>query len=234
MFWKYLCDNFDYYKLRSLTATHIGLDAKVYTTHDGISVLIEPLEGDGDFRSPACRSILSKNDVVITNPPFSLFRELLNLILDEKKDYIIIGSLNAISYKIIFPLLQQGKMKLGVNKRLKYFIQPDGTLKTFGNIVWFASMGHGITLPEIPLTKEYDPDKYPKYDNYNAIEVGRVADIPKDYYGEMGVPITFMLKYNPEQFDIIGLDNYLSIDNKRFRINGDIKYARIVIKRKVE
>jgi hypothetical protein len=192
--------------------------------------LIEPLEGDGDFRSPACRSILSKNDVVITNPPFSLFREFIKFI--DEKDFIVIGSLNAITYNEFFPYLKSGRVSVGKHIP-KRFVDGDG-YKDLGNIRWFSSFVIEKKDKPLVLTATYNPDKYPRYDNYHAIEVGRVVDIPKDYYGEMGVPITYMDRHDPEQFDIIGLDNYLSIDNKRFRINGGIKYARIVIKRKVE
>jgi hypothetical protein len=242
MFWKYFVDNFEVIGLKQVMATYLSTDSAEIWVKTAAGTTIRPLKSNGDFRSEECKGYLKSCDVVITNPPFSLFRELLDLILASEKDYILMGTLNVITYKIAFPLLQQGKMWLGVNKRIKNFKQPDGTLKSFGNIVWFTSMDHGITLPEIPLTKKYDPDKYPKYDHYDAINVDRVADIPKDYYSEMGVPITFMLKYNPEQFEIIdALNQYSTLHGPtpetRGRyltaINGKIKYVRVVIKRKV-
>ena len=211
--------------------------------------------GDGDFRSPECIEILKECDIVCTNPPFSLFREFVDTIMSYNKLCLIIGNQNAFVYKEIFPLMMNNKLCTGYNM-VKEFNQPDGSIKKFGNICWFTNMKVNKCIEKIVLTKIYNPIDYPKYDNYDAIEVGRVANIPKDYDGVMGVPITFLFKYNPEQFGIIGgfkgfkecdLENGFIcgemteyIDSKTHAIkrwngptiNKKAKYTRILIRRK--
>lgn len=182
---------------------------------------------DGDFRSDVCNEILKECDIVITNPPFSLFREFVDWINKEQKQFLIIGSQNAFTYKEIFPLFKECKIWTGYNK-VKTFKQPDGTIKTFGNICWFANLPVDKD-DEITLTKTYNPKDYPKYDNFDAIEVSRVANIPKDYDGIMGVPITFLDKYHP-QFEIVKFRK--GDDDKDLRVNGKDTYARVLIKRK--
>lgn len=164
------------------------------------------LEGDGDFRSEECLKLLDEADIVVTNPPFSLFREYVAVLMEHKKKFIIIGSKNAITYKEFFPLLKNNKMWLGSNNPApKEFMQRDGTIKKFGNIGWYTNLDLKKCHEELTLVNRYTPDEYPHYDNYDAIEVNKVANIPYDYDGVMGVPITFLDKYNPEQFEIIGL-----------------------------
>lgn len=171
----------------------------------------------------------SNYDVVITNPPFSLFREFIDTLEKNSMDYLVIGNKNAITYKEIFPLLQNNKMWIGVNN-VTTFTKPDGTEQKFGNIGWFTNIPHHKRNEFIPLTKEYNPEIYFKYDNYNAIDVSKVADIPKDYNGCMGVPITFLDKYNPEQFEIIKFRK--GDDDKDLCVNGKCPYFRIIIKKK--
>ncbi|MCC6403975.1 MAG: adenine-specific methyltransferase EcoRI family protein [Fimbriimonadaceae bacterium] len=184
-----------------------------------------PLQGDGtypggDFRSKACVQMLEEADVVVTNPPFSLFREYVAQLVAHKKKFLIIGNQNAITYKEVFILIKQNKVWLGVdNGGTKWFqVPPDYDIQTesrkkvengvkyfsMGSIMWFTNMDHAKRHEEIKLFKKYSPAEYPTYDNYDAIEVGKVADIPEDYDGAMGVPITFLDKYNPDQFEIIG------------------------------
>ena len=251
-FWQFFMNHHLDLGLKKLIATHYDENGKAYkiwieedTTGDGYiddgDALQEDLIGNGDFRSPECIEILKESDIVCTNPPFSLFREFMDWIISHDKQFLIIGSQNAFTYKEIFPLFKEGKIWTGYNK-VKQFIQPDGTTKKFGNICWFTNLPVNKD-DEIPLTKTYNPKDYPKYDNYNAIEVGRVANIPKNYYDVMGVPITFIDKYNPNQFVILGHTSSCDISSEveelridsnfrnRGRINGKEKYDRILIKR---
>ena len=187
----------------------------------GENELVE-LEGDGDFRSEECLALLDEADIVATNPPFSLFREYVSVLMEHQKKFIVIGSQNAITYKEFFPLLKDDKVWLG-STHPKEFIQRNGTVKKFGNICWFTNLDIKKRHEELILVKKYagHEDEYPTYDNYDAIEVSRVADIPLDYDGVMGVPITFLDKYNPEQFEITGLlqsstDEQAGIPNLRY------------------
>ena len=177
--------------------------------------------GAGDFRSHECLDLLDEADVVVTNPPFSLFREYVATLMEHDKRFVVIGNQNAIGYKEIFPLLRNNELWLGYGK-VKEFIVPstdhpdrdnvavgaDGkAIAKFGNICWYTNFDIKKRHEDLLLYRRYKGHEsdYPKYDNYDAIEVSKVADIPEDYYGMMGVPITFMDKYNPEQFEILGL-----------------------------
>lgn len=212
----------------------------------------------GDFRSKECVELLRECDVVVTNPPFSLFREYVAQLIEHKKAFIIIGNQNAITYKEIFKLLKENHIWLGNNCGNQIFAVPDNFQKKntffengkkyakFGNICWFTN----VTIPkrseDIILYKKYSPEEYPKYDNYDAINVNRTQDIPMDYYGIMGVPITFLEKHNPDQFTIIdGLNRYTLFDSQNTNeivrsihshtcnINGKPTYFRIAIKRRI-
>lgn len=164
------------------------------------------LEGDGDFRSEECLALLEEADVVVTNPPFSLFREYVATLMEYGKKFIAIGSQNAITYKEFFPLLKNDEVWPGVTHP-KEFVQRNGEIKKFGNICWFTNLDIRKRHEELILVKKYagHEDEYPKYDNYDAIEVSKVVNIPLDYAGVMGVPITFLDKYSPDQFEIVGL-----------------------------
>lgn len=211
------------------------------------------LEGDGDFRSDECIELLKEADIVATNPPFSLFRQYIAQLIEYKKDFIIIGNQNALTYKEIFPLFMQNKIWYGasIHSHGRDFRVPDDyplrayEYRTDENgykyinvkgVRWFTNIDYDERHEDLILYKTYSPEAYPKYDNYDAIEVGKTADIPCDYYGIMGVPISFMDKYNPEQFDIIGLDRYTVpkeyLVGGRVAINGKPKYARILIRRR--
>ncbi len=203
---------------------------------------IKHLKGDGDFRSPECIEMLKQADIVVTNPPFSLFREYIAQLVEYKKKFIIIGNQNAITYKDIFKLIKGNKIWLGYTSP-KEFKQQDGSIKKFGNICWFTNLPHKKRNEELILYKEYNAKEYPKYDNYNAINVDKVKDIPMDYNGAMGVPITFLGKHNPNQSELLGIMN-TGEENKGIRyegtlhgrpiINGVEKYLRILIKNKKE
>ena len=168
-----------------------------------------PLEGEGDFRSPESIELLKQADLVVTNPPFSLFREYVNQLVEYKKQFLIIGNDNARTYVDIFELIQKNKIWAGYGK-VKEFIQPDGSIKGFGNVGWYTNLDVAKRHESLTLYKKYSPNEYPKYANYDAIEVSKVTDIPVDYDGEMGVPISFLDKYNPGQFDIVGSSSNLS------------------------
>lgn len=198
------------------------------------------LIGDGDFRSSESKELLKQADIVVTNPPFSLFREYVAQLIEFDKKFLIIGSDNAITYKEIFPLIRDKKLWLGYNK-VKEFIQRNGEIKKFGNIGWYTNLDIKKRHEEIVLVKKYNPLDYPKYDNYDAIEVSKVKDIPKDYDGVMGVPITFIDKFNPEQFEILDLNpHFFSVVEKglpkpkqlKFSDGRKDPYARILIKNK--
>ena len=224
------------------------LDIEYLLKHDKNSS--SKLKGNGDFRSKECLEILDEADIIVTNPPFSLFREFLQLLVEHNKDFLIIGSQNAVTYKEVFALIKENKVWLGYNSGDMHFKVPDyyeeratrfwidetgQKWRSLGNICWFTNLDISKRHEDLILYKTYSPDEYQEYDNYNAINVNKVAEIPIDYKGVMGVPITFLNKYNPDQFEIIGIDRYVE-DNpnygKRFTINGKETYARILIKNK--
>lgn len=176
-----------------------------------------PLKGDGDFRSQECIDILQEADIVITNPPFSLFKEYIAQLIFYDKKFLIIGNQNAITYKEVFPHIKDNKVWLGYGfpRNCAHFINKyyqdtatdtdhrEGMIRVSG-IMWFTNLDVSLRHERMLLYRTYDPALYPHYDNYDAIEVGKTVDIPCDYDGVMGVPITFMPKYNPEQFEIVG------------------------------
>ncbi len=173
------------------------------------------LKGDGDFRSEECIELLKQADIVVTNPPFSLFREYVAQLVKFKKKFIIIGNLSKIGYKNIFPLFAQNYLWLGYNwgsqsfevpmsfNERKTYIENGKKFAKLGNICWFTNIQTEKRKKVLELYKKYNPQDYPKYDNYDAINVNNLTDIPCDYDGVMGVPITFLDKYNPEQFEIV-------------------------------
>ena len=214
--------------------------------------VLTKLKGDGDFRSAECVALLDEADVVVTNPPFSLFREYMAQLMEHGKQFLIVGNMNAAIYREIFPLIKDNKVWLGnksghfwfkvpphyEEKATDFKIDENGQKwRRMGNICWFTNLDFEKRHEKMLLWKKYSPDAYPKYDNYDAIEVSKTDDIPCDYGGKIGVPITFMDKYNPEQFEILGLDRYIE-DNPhyghRFKVDGKETYARIIIRRRVE
>ena len=262
-FWTYFSLNFDFFGLKQLTSTHYDPDKPTYRLdlyeYDTEPVKT-PLEGNGDFRNPESIKILEEADVVVTNPPFSLFREYLAQLIEYGKEFVIMGSLNAITYKEVFPLIKDGKIWLGIQSGAMTFKIPKDragkvssawtdengvSWQKLGNIVWFTNLDHKRRHEEILLWTSYNPDLHPKYDNYDAIEVSRVKDIPDGYTGAMGVPITFLGRHNPDQFEILGsrrwakkqelLDLYCGeVDppenDKKTLIDGRETYDRIFIR----
>ena len=210
------------------------------------------LEGDGDFRSAECVELLQEADIVVTNPPFSLFREYVAQLVEHEKKFVIIGNVNAITYKEVFKLIKSNDVWLGqsIHSGDREFRVPDNyPLEAAGyrvdndgvkyirvkGVRWFTNLDFPKRHEMLTLYKRYTPEEYPTYDNYDAINVDKVAEIPFDYDGAMGVPITFLDKYNPDQFEILGLDRYIEgnrTPNRRMRINDNELYARIIIRRK--
>ena len=196
------------------------------------------MEGDGDFRSEECIKLLEEADIVVTNPPFSLFREYVANLFENNKIFLILGNMNAISCKEIFPLLKNNQMWLGVTPRgMDFEVPTKGSEKKFVNVnaVWYTNLEHDRRNEKLRLWKKYTPNDFPKYDNFDAIEISRVSDIPVEYDGLMGVPITFLDKYSPTQFQIIGTARELTKNahgkSSQFFLNGKELYTRIVIRR---
>ena len=242
-FFKYFVENFEKLGLKRLVATcYKSQDVDLFSqgdceraicqvyegdkngnmTMDDDEIGVRELKGDGDFRSAECIEILKEADIVVTNPPFSLFREYVAQLIRYDKKFLIIGNVNAITYKEIFPLFRSNEMWLGasIHSGDRKFGVPEGyPLNAAGcgidengqryirvkGVRWFTNLDYPQRHEKLPLYKKYSPEEFPTYDNYDAINVNKTADIPYDYDGVMGVPITFMDKYNPEQFEIVGM-----------------------------
>ena len=260
-FWEYFHLNFSALGLKKLISTHYDENEPTYRMEyaggddNNIEVGVKtPLEGNGDFRNKECLNILDEADIVVTNPPFSLFREYVAALMEHEKKFIIWGNNNAITYKDFFPLLKANKVWLGyiANKTCVFRLSDEYTKwdekiteqmndgHKYGKcpaISVFTNLDIAKRHEKLILRKKYKPEEYPRYDNYDAIEVSKVSDIPVDYDGVMGVPITFMGKYNPDQFEIIGLDRYTVpkefLVGGRVAINGKATYARILIRKKL-
>ena len=280
-FFKYFINNFEKLALKKLIATCYQNDQPdLFSQHksphgicfeysgeqkgarlpDPAKIKPKKLKGDGDFRSKECIALLQQADIVVTNPPFSLFREYIEQLVKYEKKFLVIGTQNAVHYQETFKLLKENRMWLGYgfDAGNAYFKTPAGRefasgvfdpetgLVKFRNVAWFTNMEHAKRHEELILVSKYTPEAYQKYDNYDAIEVGKIKDIPANYDGLMGVPDTFLDKHNPDQFELIGipfgnLGKELGVTrNHRGRtdiaITRDGKsscpYSRIIIKRK--
>lgn len=262
-FFKYFSKNFEFLGLKKLITTGYKAEGKgVVLVYEGDKngnrkvedeeITIKELEGSGDFRSDECIEFLKEADVVVTNPPFSLFREYIAQLIEYNKKFIVIGNGNAVTYKEIFPLIQNNKLWLGAGKgmggkAMEFTIREDlydpskGTVnrkadgKCYVSIMmctWFTNVEHTKRHTPLDLYKKYS-NEYPKYDNYDAIEVSRVENIPMNYDGVMGVPISFLDKYCPEQFEIVGNEYSENIERGRVYVNGKRMYSRILIRRKL-
>lgn len=217
--------------------------------------VLSALKGNGDFRSQECIELLKEADIVVTNPPFSLFREYISQLMEYGKKFLIVGHQNAITYKEVFPLIKENKIWLGYGFKgaAGHFFSPYEDVATAGDhrenmirvsgVTWFTNMEIPKRNEELDLVCHYSEEEYPTYDNYNAIEVGKTADIPNDYVGIMGVPITFIDKYCPTQFEILGatesegkgFSNGLWNEQSGIAqplVNGSKKYKRIFIRNK--
>lgn len=219
-------------------------DVKILLQNDkNVMSLLET----GDFRSKECVELLKEADLVVTNPPFSLFREYLMLLINYNKEFVIIGNVNAISYKEVFPLIKSEKVWLGpsiTSGDRKFNVPDDYPLNAAGcgidqdgkrfikvkGVRWFTNLDHKKRHEKLDLVCKYSPEEYPHYDNYDAIEVSKTANIPCDYEGIMGVPITFLDKYNPEQFEIVRFRK--GDDGRDLCVNGKCPYFRILIRNK--
>ena len=266
-FFKYFAENFEKLGLKRLIATCYksqdvdlfsqgSCERAVYQIYEGDKngnmtvdddeVSVRYLKGDGDFRSAECIEILKQADIVVTNPPFSLFREYVAQLVRFDKKFLIIGNQNAITYKEIFPLFKANKIWLGfgfrrncAHFRSRYVDTAtdadhrEGMIRVSG-VMWFTNMDIAKRHERLPLYKRYSSSEFPRYDNFDAIEVAKTSDIPYDYDGVMGVPITFMDKYNPEQFEIVGNEESLAIPKGRGYVNGKRLYSRIFICRRKE
>jgi len=270
-FWKYFSENFEHLGLKKLVSTHFEKEKPSYkleiakdANKDGkinkLDIVKTPLKQNGDFRSDECIEILKKADIVVTNPPFSLFREYVAQLIEYNKKFIIIGNQNAITYKEIFKLIKEKKIWLGqsIHSGDREFRVPDYyPLNSVGNRIdkggnkyirvkgvrWFTNLDYKGRYDDFKLYKTYygHESEYPKYDNYDAINVDITKEIPVDYKGAIGVPITFLYKYNPEQFDILdGIGRYSMLTgptdktkgNYLTKIDGVPKYARVIIRNK--
>lgn len=226
------------YKIKKLITTHYtenNLYDKAYKLE---CVILENCNGEikesktilnanGDFRSLECIELLRQSDIVCTNPPFSLFRDYVAQLIEHGKKFLIIGNNTSVGYKEIFKLIKDNKLWLGISPRSMKFKTKDNTEKSV-NAVWFTNLEHKKRNEELYLNAKYNPDVYFKYDNLDAIEVSKTNNIPSDYSGVMGVPITFLDKYNPEQFEIVGFRK--GVDGKDLRLGGKDLFSRILIK----
>ena len=230
-FWKYFELLFEDLGIKKLVSTHFDAEKPTYklelmkdVNRDGKitdkDIIKTPLQQNGDFRSPECIEILKEADIIITNPPFSLFREYVAQLIEYDKKFLIIGNQNAVAYKEIFPLIKDNKIWLGYysgNMEFKvpeyyeervsrYWVDETGQKwRSMGNICWYSNLDIAKRHDNLILYKQFNDNDYPHYENYEGIDVGAVKDIPVDYYGVMGVPITFLNVYNPAQFEIVGL-----------------------------
>ena len=261
-FFKYFSTNFQKLGLKKLIASGLKIDGT-----DGTGVVaiqkgddIDIYDGNGDFRSEECIEFLKEADIVVTNPPFSLFREYVAQLMQYGKKFLIIGSMNAITYKEIFPYIKNNKLWTGYGFNISYvyktpykneleanakFVKSKGCNPEDGYVrvpavAWYTNLEHKRRNEELILYKHYNPSEYPKYDNYDAIEVSKVAEIPMDYEGVMGVPISFLDKYCPNQFEIVGWSRHNDLDMdggywlggcNDATINGKIVYRRILIRK---
>lgn len=276
-FFKYFSYNFEYLGLKKLISTcYKNQDADWFSKHDVEKAIwleyngdkngnrvpdaneigIREFNGDGDFRSDECIELLKQADIVVTNPPFSLFREYVAQLMEYGKKFLIIGNKNAVTYKEVFKAIKENHLWLGVRNinddmwlflpddEEKYEKIVDGRKMKHIQACWFTNLDHRKRNENLILYKKYTPQEFPKYDNYEAINVDKVVDIPCDYDGVMGVPITFLDKYNPKQFEILGLSAsagynkdvvgiaFIGEKDARPLINGKNTYARIFIRKR--
>lgn len=252
-FFKYFALNFEYLGLKKLIATHYELEKPSYKleitrwldlNHDWKIDLKDTkkikLKQNGDFRSDECIELLKESDIVITNPPFSLFREFVAQLMEYEKNFVIIWNQNALTYKEIFKIIKENKAWLWYTFP-KEFKEASWNMKKFWNIAWFTNLEIQKRHEDLILYKTYNENEYPKYDNYDAINVDKVKDIPMDFKWKMWVPLTFLGNYNPDQFEIIDWLNRYSIldwptDETRGKylsqVNWKAIYIRIIIKNK--
>jgi hypothetical protein len=273
-FWKYFHLNFAELGLKRLVSTHYEKSeytfgrkkersyVMVYEGGDDNDETVgikTPLKGDGDFRSSECIEILKQCDIVVTNPPFSLFREFVAQLMEYNKDFLILGNQNAVTYKEFFPLIRDNKVWFGASihsggvdfqipdnyetDSKNVFIKDGHHFINLAGMRWFTTLDYPKRHEKLLLWKQYTPEEYPKYDNYDAINVNATKDIPVDYDGVMGVPITFLDKYCPEQFEILDMNPHFFLTVEQglpkpkqltlHNVGRKDPYARVLIRKKV-
>ena len=259
-FFKYFVSNFKELKLKKVIASCFKeqtpnlfstkeIEKAFFAEYEGEKIAVSYFKGDGDFRSAESIALLKQSDIVVTNPPFSLFREYVAQLVEYQKQFLIIGNINAITYKEIFKLIQENKAWLGIHlgRGISGFIVPQhyelyGTearidasgnrIVSPNNCLWLTNLDNFKRHEDIVLTKNYfgNENNYPQYDNYNGIHIDKTENIPSDYTGYMGVPITFLHKFNPNQFEIV---KFRKGDNEKdLSINGKYPYFRILVRNK--
>lgn len=269
-FWRYFHLNFAELGLKKLISTHYVKEEATYkmeyTGGDDNDIEIgvkTPLEGNGDFRNRECLDLLDECDIVVTNPPFSLFREYVAVLMEHKKKFIILGNMNALTYKEIFPLIRDNQLWYGASIHSgdrKFYVPDNYPLEAAGcgvdedgkryirvkGVRWYTNMDYSARHEELKLWKTYNESEFPKYENYDAININKYSEIPVDYNGVMGVPITILDFYCPEQFDILGISASwdetdimkclkLSETHRHAPImNGKEMYRRIFIRKKAD
>lgn len=256
-FWKYFHKNFTELGLKKIIATYYSTTEQVYMLEysggddEDISVGVKTfLKEDGDFRSSECIEFLKQADIVVTNPPFSLFREYIAQLMEYNKKFLIIGNLNNVTYKEFFQLIKDNRVWMGMTMNGTgwhwFRISDDydnGKIKvvdgiryaTIGSACWWTNLDNKKRHEDLILYKTYNEEEYPKYDNYDAIEVSKTVNIPCGYNGVMGVPITFVNKYNPNQFEILGDSRYhdgKDIADDINILNGKQLYRRLLIRKR--
>lgn len=236
-FWLYFKSNYIDLGLKGLVSTHYERESHSYKLEfDGEKEIRTDLQGDGDFRSDECVEILKQVDIVVTNPPFSLLREFVGLLMEHKKDFIIIGTIAAVTYKTVAPYIVNRSIVPGFSFNVEmYFTVPDSyesnrvgedgrKIKRLGNVSWYTTLPIKDNYKPVKLECRYSKKKYPKYDNCDAINVDRVVEIPRDYKGVMGVPVSFLNKCDPTRFELVGfLNNPI--------LNGKGVFKRILVKK---
>ena len=243
-FYKYFSTNFKALELKKLITTHYSKKGSSYALivqKEGCSRI--ELKDNGDFRSKESIALLKEADIVVTNPPFSLFREYLAQLMEYNKSFLILGPFNVVTTNSVFEYIEAGKLRFGYNNGSKRFIVGSDIqrgnlvqdvsgdkIASFGNIAWYTNLKYDKQNGRLQTDAVYLPGKYEKFDECDAINVDRIQDIPMDYKGIMGVPITFLEKYNPEQFEIIQLDRWGELGCLNNLINGKHKYRRVYIR----
>lgn len=243
-FYNYFKINFQEIGIKKLISTCFDKEKGIIAEFDGKNEKIGTLNGNGDFRNLENISILKKVDVIITNPPFSLFREFLDILIEYNKYFVIVGNANALTFKKCFEYIMKNKLWLGYNC-VRNFQTPQNILKEGARSFWFTNVEIKKHYENIKLKKKYSLEEYKEYDNFKAIEVNKVKNIPSDYNGTIGVPITFLDKFNPKQFELIGSDFQVKEGKLDFLLkkewegkidraylNGKRLYSRIFIKKR--
>lgn len=233
-FVKYFIDNFSKLSLKELIATSYEENGHgKLLKYNGVDKVLLELDGDGDFASEECIKLLKESDVVITNPPFSLFRPYFALLTKYDKKFLVIGNMNIITFKEIFPYFKENKVWLGTTRAYS-FLKPNGEIQKSVNTCWYTNIKGDVENKSLKLTKTFVPENYPKYDNFDAIDCRKIVDIPMDYDDLIGVPVSLMCHHYQDQFELVGIVNHGS-DNEydfcRPKIGGKEVFKRLIIRR---